>query len=410
LAILRNIFLIALAIVLGSTAVLAQTADGGPDPATVRVRIGPLWLNPSLSLTNAGVDTNVFNDADDQNPKRDFNVTVTPQTQLWLRMGRTWLSSVIKEDIVWYKKYANQRSANNADTLTWTIPLTRISFKLGAGWTSSKDRPGFEIDARVLHHVLDFNALTEIQVSSRTFIGVQADRAKTTFDQNAVFLGTDLRNALSRVVTAEGLTARHQLTPLTSFTVEVLKEQDRFEFSPLRNSDSTSVNVGLKFDPFALINGSAQIGYTNFTPVATDLAGFKGTTALVNLGYVLGASATKVNFAASRGVEYSFDLEQPYYVQTGFTASVGQQIYGPVDVEGRLGRQALAYRTRVGAIVQAPNRSDHVRSYGGGLGYRFGGQGSFRLALNIDYTARDSAVTGRQYHGLRYGTAVTYGQ
>ena len=41
---------------------LAQGETGGPDPAKVRVRLGALWLNPSISLSNLGVDQNVFND------------------------------------------------------------------------------------------------------------------------------------------------------------------------------------------------------------------------------------------------------------------------------------------------------------------------------------------------------------
>ena len=75
-----------------------------PNPANIRVRIGPLLLNPTLALTNAGIDTNIFNDAEADQPKRDFTLTVTPQADVWLRMGRTWLMGNIKEDIVWYNR------------------------------------------------------------------------------------------------------------------------------------------------------------------------------------------------------------------------------------------------------------------------------------------------------------------
>ena len=50
--------------------------DGGPDPSTVRIRMGPLWMNPAVSLTNLGVDQNVFNVAPDQGPKKDFTATL----------------------------------------------------------------------------------------------------------------------------------------------------------------------------------------------------------------------------------------------------------------------------------------------------------------------------------------------
>jgi hypothetical protein len=400
----RQLALMALSAVLSSTVAAAQS-PGGPDPANVRLRFGPVWLNPTLSLANAGVDTNVFNDPEDTGPKRDFNVTVTPQSQIWLRMGRTWFSSVIKEDIVWYKKYSSERSGNNSYTLKWTVPLSRISFGVGTAWLGTRERPGFEIDARAARHELNFNATTELQVLSKTFLGVRVDRTKTRFDSTAFFLGTSLRNELSRVVTTEVATARHQLTPLTAFTVEVTKEQDRFEVSPLRNSDSTQVNVGLRFDPFALISGSAQIGFRNFKPADTSLRSYKGSTALLNLSYVLGS--TKLSVGGSRDVQYSYDVDAPYFLQTGFTASLAQQIYGPVDVEGRLGRQRLAYRTREGALVEVSNRIDHLRSYGAGLGYHFGR--NIRLSFNVDDTRRESQLTNHRYHGLRYGTSVIYG-
>ena len=119
-----------------------------PDPTTVRVRMGPLWLNPTLSLTNAGIDTNVFNEFEADQPKRDFTLTVSPQTDLWLRMGRTWVMGNIKEDIVWYNKYASERSANTAYALNWLVPLTRLSFVVGGTFLHTNERPGFEIDAR----------------------------------------------------------------------------------------------------------------------------------------------------------------------------------------------------------------------------------------------------------------------
>ncbi len=103
-------------------------------------------MDPTLALTNAGVDTNVFNDADDANPQSDFTVTISPKTDLWMRLGRTWVQGVINEDIVWYRKFANQRSANNDYKVNWIVPLTRVAFSIGGDWLSAKDRPGFEID------------------------------------------------------------------------------------------------------------------------------------------------------------------------------------------------------------------------------------------------------------------------
>src|SRR5438046_81714 len=43
-------------LIVGSSSAFAQgPTDGAPDPTKVRVKIGPLWLNPSIALTNLGI-------------------------------------------------------------------------------------------------------------------------------------------------------------------------------------------------------------------------------------------------------------------------------------------------------------------------------------------------------------------
>ncbi|HXI31274.1 MAG TPA: hypothetical protein VNG89_22710, partial [Vicinamibacterales bacterium] len=55
---------VAVMVMLCSRPTSAQNVDE-PDPAKVRVRLGPLWMNPTIALTNIGVDNNVFNEPED---------------------------------------------------------------------------------------------------------------------------------------------------------------------------------------------------------------------------------------------------------------------------------------------------------------------------------------------------------
>src|SRR5437667_5878310 len=379
---------------------------GAPDPAKVRVRLGPLSLNPTFGLTNAGIDTNVFYERDQLAPKRDFTMTVTPATDLWLRLGRTWLTGNIKEDLVYYNKYASERSANSHFIVGWLVPLNRLTVKVGTDYLSTRDRPGFEIDARSQRTEAGFNGSLEIRALSKTFFSVQGTRRKVNFDKAAAFLNSNLQFELNRTMTTGGLSVRHQLTPLTSVTFDVSREQDRFEFSPLRDSNSTLISGAVRFDPFALINGSASFGYRDFQPLSPGVQGYQGSTAAVALSYVaLGSS--KLGLTIVRDVQYSYDIDEPYYVQTGIAASIAQQVFGPVDVVGRVGVQRLAYRNRVGALVAVLERADRVHTYGGGIGYHIGRD--IRIGFNIDHSSRASPVIFRQYDGLTYGTSVTYG-
>src|SRR5581483_11495905 len=202
------------------------------------------------------------------------------------------------------------------------------------------------------------------------------------------------------------LGVRYALTPLTSLSVTASRVEDRFQFSPLRDSDSTGVVGAVTFDPFALIKGNAAFGYRRFRPVVAGLPEYEGTTASVDLTYTV-FGATRFAVQGVRDIQYSYDANQPYSVQTGATFSVGQQIYGPFDAVGRYGAQRLAYRDRAGAVLEAPNRVDHIRLYGGGVGYRFGRD--LRIGFNVDHQKRESEIENRRFEGLRLGTAVTYG-
>ena len=110
-----------------------------------------------------------------------------------------------------------------------------------------------------------------------------------------------------------------------------------------------------------------------------------------------------------RDVQYSFEELQPYYLQTGFGLSITQQIYGPPDVEGRIGRHWLDYTNREGVdTALLIDRVDRLRSYGVGVSYRLGPD--LRVAFNVDNAQRLSDLATRRYDGLRYGVSVTYDQ
>jgi hypothetical protein len=393
-------------VLLMTATVSAQNEDGGPDPATVRVRIGPLWLNPSVSLPNIGVDTNVFNDPPSVTPKEDFTVTAAPRTDLWLRLGRTWLSGVISEELVWYHTYTTERSANGTYALGWKAPLNRLVLSTGATWLRTRARPGFEIDARARRKEPTYTGSAEIRGFAKTFIGVRGSWRKVTFDDAAVFEDKSLSQELDRTERHAAVTLRHELTPLTSLTLSAGRSEQHFKFSTERDATSDIYSISFTFDPGALLKGSATFGLTDYKPQTADLPGFKGATFGVDLAYTL-LGSTRFAGTIRRDVESSYDTNQPYYLQTGGSVSIAQQIFGPVDVVGRVSTQRLEYRTRVGAFVEAPDRTDRLRTYGGGLGFRLGEE--LRLGFNVDKERRTSVLTDRQYNGLKYGTSLTYG-
>ena len=387
-----------------------------PDPAAdARIRFGPLALTPSVTLVNAGIDTNVFNEPAEAGPKRDFTMTLEPKTDWWLRTGRTWFLGTVTEGLVYYNKYTSERSVNGLYKAGWFVPLTRLTFQANGTYVTTRERPGFEIDARSHRSETTVDGALEIRALSKTFIGIRGKREKIDYDKTAVFFDQNLRQELNRTVTGGAVTLRHQVTPLTSLTLDAGKDESRFQFSPLRDADSTEIAAGVKFDPVALLKGTATVGYRDFRPLVPGVPRYKGSTAAADLTYIA-PTATKLTVKGTRDVQFSYDVNQPYYLQTGANVELTQRLFGPVDVVGRAGLARLEYRTRlesnvgnVGNVanVPFPNRTDTVQAYGGGIGYHAGK--ALRVGVNVDQQKRKSLVALSRYEGLRFGTSVTYG-
>ena len=144
---MRRTFAVAIALLflVRGTSAFAQ-GQPPPDASRLRLRVGPLTINPTIGLTNLGVDQNVFNEPTDLNPKSDFTFTVTPAMDLRLRVLRSVVTGNVTEDLVWYQTHASERTANNALTAGWLVPFNRFSFNVNARHATLHDRPGFEID------------------------------------------------------------------------------------------------------------------------------------------------------------------------------------------------------------------------------------------------------------------------
>ena len=104
--------------------------------------------------------------------------------------------------------------------------------------------------------------------------------------------------------------------------------------------------------------------------------------------------STRFAVTGSRGVQYSYDNNQPYCVQSRIGASIAQQIFGPFDVQVRADTASLDYRNRAGVFVTVSDRNDRVNSVGLGVGYHIGRD--LRLSVNVDRTTRDSELRDRQ--------------
>jgi hypothetical protein len=383
---------------------VAQEA-GTDESANARIHLGPVGLSPRIALTNVGVDTNVLNQAN--NPQRDFTATFVPGVDSWLPVGRALVSGKTSAEVLYFRRSAGQRAANFSQTGRIDLFLVHLTPHAEGGYITTSQRPNAEIDVRVRQTSKTVGFGSEVRVGANVTLDLAAARRRLDF-ANEQFLGVSLAQVLNRRTDAANVSLRVALTPLTTFVVKSGVERDRFEFSPDRDTHSVSVVPGFEFKPSAIISGSAFVGYKRFHPVSGALPDFRGAVAAVNISYVL-RDMTRVTGMVDRGIEYSFEPTDPYYVETGGTLSVTQMLFGNWDAVARAGRQRLDYRgfTTAGAPPSGTVRRDRTFLYGAGIGYRL--QVDARVGFDVTYSRRVSPVESRGYKGFQFGGSLTYG-
>ncbi|MGH9254631.1 MAG: hypothetical protein ACRD3C_08685 [Vicinamibacterales bacterium] len=396
-----------LALALVAPPALAQTPpESTPEPdAEATLRFGPLSLKSTVALNNIGVDTNVFNAADAEHPQSDFTMTFTPVTDLWLRMGRTWINGRIDLDWVYYHTFASERSMNSDSQIGVTRTFNRLVLTGAARHLNTRERPGFEIDARSDRMETDWDGRVEVRTRSHTYVGVRAWHRRVEFDRDEVFRGVNLAEELNRTSDGGALTVRHVLSPLTTVSLLIGRENERFVWSPLRDTESSRIAGVATFQPLALVNGHATVGYRDFTPRSAGVPPYRGVTTAMSLSYSAWGT-TRFGIDTTRDVQPSLEFEQPYFLETGVSGMVQRQVFGPFDVLARIGSRRLSYRDRVSVNPAVSNRTDRVRAFSIGAGYRLGADK--RVGFTIERQKRTSSVDAHEYNGLRFGMSLTY--
>ena len=399
----RRILLAVAALVLVVGPLSAQTTDRPPSAAAVQ--IGPLVLYPSVRIRDIGVDSNVFNEATD--PKDDFSFTVAPQLETVLRVGVLQLTATSGADFVYYQTYKDEESSDMLLGGRIETVSTRLQPYVSAGRSRSRQRVGYEIDARALHVESNVRAGLDWEMTPVTALTGWVRREHLDYADGETFEGIELSDQLNRTSEAAAVGARFSITPLTMLVVAVELQRDRFANTGfLRDADSVRVAPEFQFDPAAAINGRVAVGYREFRPLNPALPRYRGLVASVGTTFTV-VGMTEFDIEANRDVTYSLDASAPYYLASGVRVRVSQRIAGPFDIIGIGAWQGLRYQTL--GEEQLSGRRETTTTTGGGVGFRL--NENLRFAVTYDLSRRHShEAGGREFVRRRLLGAVEYGR
>lgn len=400
---LTRIFVVALVLITGFAS--AAWAQSQPDPwEQMRFRTGPIAWTPTIQMKNVGIDTNVFNAV--ENPQQDFTFTAGPQVDWWLRAGNIRLHGTNGADAVYFSKFESERGINQSHKLTVEYRLNRIRPYVSGSFLDTKDRPGYEIDARARHTESEVRGGVVVRFTAKTRIDLAGFQRQYEFTGDDQFSGTYLAEILNRKTTGGSGTLLFSLTPLTTLTLLGEVGEERFANEPVRDNSSSRIMPGVELSPDALLKGTARVGYRKLTMTSPTIPDFQGLVAAVNVSYVL-LGRTRLTVTADRDAHFSYEVSRPYYVTTRLGGAVRQSLGKRFDLEARGGSQRNSYQHAAAAVESVADRVDKTVILGGGIGYT-PSQAS-RFSLNVDYHRRRSPATNRDYDSLRAGLSVTYG-
>jgi Putative beta-barrel porin 2 len=382
------------------------------NPDMARVQAGPLAIAPTISLTNFGVDNNVFNTGGTVEPTSDLTATIGPALDLWVRLPRLRFSGRTEFDYMYFRELTDLRSFNILAGGRVEVPLNRVTGWVDGALMDSNARQGYEIDAYAAHREDAGRIGVDLRLTARTTVGVYAGQSRIdyradAFESQAPLAQARLALALNRTGTFQGVGVRYTATPLTTVGLFAEQQQDRFEFAIAKNADSFRVMPFVEFKPFALISGRASVGYRSVTFIQSGAPDFEGPVGQIDLSYtLLGRTILSVN--ARRDLDFSFYNDQNYLIGS-IGGGVTHRLRGPLDLRGSVTGYRLTYRNRFlgQAALTLPGESGV--SGRGEVGYQLQRSRGSRVSFYVEGSHRNSGVSvGRAYDRLRFGSNILY--
>ena len=366
-------------------------------------RIGPVGLNGRTDITEVGIDSNVFNTAED--PQEDFTLTLVSELEARVRVSRVQFLVGSTGDFVYFKKFAEERAVNHGTEVRVNLALGAFQPYISGAARNTTARSGFEIDARAKRNEKTVTAGLGVRLSPLTSLRFWTRRFETQFAPDEEFRGIELAEELNRTLETASAGIEIEVTPQTKLLMSTEVERAGFNAGNSRAADTIRGIATVQIDPGDALNGEAIVGYRRFKTRQPDVPDYTGLIASGTLTYTM-LERMQIEASMVRDVSYSHEPLSPYYLVTGATVTVTHRVLGPLDVQARAGQYRLDYRT-IGEGTTS-ERLDTQSNAGGGIGFRI--TRKIRLGLNYETVQRKSTTLPEaEYNRSRFFGTFAYG-
>ena len=401
--------LIGMAFVAAAQTAAAQSAVGtGPltttltdaEPTSGVLTWGIFKVAPGLVVPAAGYDSNVFDEA--VNPKHDYAIVVAPDLAVFSRSRFVQLSAYGGGNFTQFNTYTSENSNGYAARGRVDFLLSRMRPFVAGGQNKTRERANGEIDTRADRRETEFSGGLAFDFYAHSLIYAAGYKMRTDF-RNALEEGISLDTSLDRDSTEYSVGVKTDLTPLAALTVSAGFMKDEFRADPIRNAKGARATASLKVGADAVFTGVITGSYTDLNPDDPTLAGFNGFTGSAALIYPV-LEIGRISLQAARGIQYSFDSAEGYFVENSINLGYTQLLMGNLDAQIKGGTSLFDYAYS----VKVPAHKDTLDTILGGIGYNL--RNRTRISANYEFSRRRSpAFAARNYDRRRIYLAWTVG-
>ena len=308
--------------------------------------------------------------------------------------GDIRISAYAGAELTYYNTYESERNVGHAFRGRADILLSRLRPFFGGGILETRERPNGEIDTRADRQEDEVSGGIAFDLSEHSLVYGAAYLAGTTYE-NAIEDGIDLSRSLTRSGQNYEAGMKTDLTPLLSMQLNASYREDVFKYEPIRNSQSWFGTATFDFSPDAVVAGTVVASYRDMKFSDPNIKPFRGFVGSATLTYSI-LEVGRLSGALSRGIEYSFDTAEAYYVEQSATLAYTHRLFGNVDAQAVGTHASFGYDAR----ATLPAHTDTLDTVRGSLGYNLPNR--TRIALNYEYARRRSpAFADRNYQRRR---------
>ena len=279
---------------------------------------GPFRIQPSLVISNAGVDSNIFYSP--TAPTKDFTITAGPAATIYIPIHRKFvLTAYGSPQYIWYSKTDRERTWNYYFNGAAQLSLKNVFFSLEGTYSDARERWNTEIDIRPRRKEEGYGGSVLVKAAWKTSFLLGYRTVK--YDYQSVVYGEsfDVRERLNRQESYANFSLFYQVSTQRRFFLDFEYGRYEFEFATqaaIGDSRSGAAYAGLEFSELGRrVRGRIRVGYKKYDVRNVELPDYQGVVGDSQLSVRL-AKPIVIRGSYVRDVRFSLWYGNPYYVES----------------------------------------------------------------------------------------------